>query len=1008
MELTLQLFGTPQLLQGDAGISLERRKAMALLSYLAVTESRHHRDMLVALLWPESNAAAASQALRNVLWTIRQTPLADAIQSDRTSIALAAEAVAVDVIRFRRLMFDCPSRSHEPSDVCHACEPLLEEAVSLYRGTFMSGFSVLNTVRFEDWQLAESEALRRESSELLDRLVAYYLRVENWRAAARYARRWLQADSLNEVGYRRLMQALSAQGKRGEALQVFDECRRMLSQELGLSPEDSTADLALSIRAKRDAAVRICQKPSRLPNTRTPIIGRDEAAKRIESLLLDEATRVVSLVGQGGSGKTSLALYVGRRIEDRFSGGAVYVQLDTKPDSSSLATAVGNALELTLAGEMGIDQDARLAELLEERELLLILDGVDEFAPQVSALARTLETAHSVRILLTSRVSMDIEDEVLIRVSGLACPDEDIPPDGIADFAAVRLLQVSAERYGIALHPDLNELRGMARLARLLEGSPLGLEMAAGWRSLLEWNAIADRVSDNLEFLVHRCEDVSPRHRTLSVVFEQSWQSLPLEAQQSLQRLSVFRGRFTITAAEKVARSNPSTLAMLVNRCLLKRTGSQHYEMHELLRQFAQRRLHQDNDDSAMTRSLHIQYYARAVAQWLERLKGPEQIAALAQMEQEMENVHVAFLAAAADGDTDHLRELCEGLYSYYDMRTLLTEATAVFSEALMAYREHPDRDSVVEAFLSIAAGYFVSWDRPSLGRQRMAEGVKLLPLGPPQDRLHAMANLICGWIALCEDRDASQDTVAETIAFYREHEDPWGEAIALTASAMLERRHDNLDLANSPAEHSLRLHREHGNKWGEGIVMHLLARLDDLSGNLELALARYEEALRLLEPFTRDGFDVLSSLILQARVNGQLGRDETRMQLAERALYLARKAGYRFQIARALNEMAGAARSLGDPESARLYLEEAIDLLRHRQWHDLQVTNSLLLADLALDTGDLGSAEQWLREAFMLEPENAGIVPLSERLSNLQEQRAERSESSVRSSDDGTSKPAD
>ena len=176
MSLTLHLFGTPILLQGDAGISLERRKAMALLSYLAVTETRHHRDMLVALLWPESDAAAASQALRNVLWTIRQTPLAEAILSDRTSIALDDDALSVDVIRFRRRMFDCPSRSHEPSGVCQECEPLLEEAVDLYRGSFMSGFSVLNTARFEDWQFAESEALRRESSELLDRLVAYYLR----------------------------------------------------------------------------------------------------------------------------------------------------------------------------------------------------------------------------------------------------------------------------------------------------------------------------------------------------------------------------------------------------------------------------------------------------------------------------------------------------------------------------------------------------------------------------------------------------------------------------------------------------------------------------------------------------------------------------------------------------------------------------------------------------------------------------------------------------------------
>ena len=987
MTLTLQLFGAPVLHRDGNQIPLTRRKAMALLSYLAVTRSRHHRETLAALLWPESDATAAYSALRNVLWILRQTPLTDIVRSDRSTVALIdCEKLKVDVNRFRDLTLDCPDRSHGLVEVCAECEPLLNEAVHLWGGSFMSGFTVANSVRFDDWQFAEGEALRRELTETLDRMIEYYCSIEDWAAAARYARQWLQVDALNELGYRRLMQALASQGKRSEALQAFDECTRVLTAELGLSPQESTTELAAKIRTTQGTvASGTKSRPHRLPRTLVPIIGRREIATQLESLLLEESSRFMTLVGLGGSGKTSLALHVGRRIEDRYEHGAFFIPLDSTRGDNVVVTAVAQALGISLPREKSSSLIEQLADFLRDRNLLLILDGVERVLPQVRALLPALETAAGVQILLTSRIALGTVSEVAITLHGLDYPGTSVPLKRVADYAAVRLLLIAAQRRGHLRESDASELAGMARLTRLLEGSPLGLEMAAGWRSVLTWGEIADRVSDNLDFLVHMREDIAPRHRTFAAVFEQAWGLLPEEAQAALQRLSVFRNAFTIEAAEYVTESFPSNLALLVNRCLIVRIGPECYEIHELLRQFASGKLSAAGSEVERVRARHAEYYLHSVAKWFLKLTGPEQYPTLERMGQEMVNVRSAFQHAADMGTSELLREASEGLFFYYDMRTQFEEGERVFQNAADVYAQHKNRDNSVDAFLQIASGWFAAHARPDLASERLAASLRLLKEGVPENRLHAMANVICAYAGQGEDLEGHIQRARSSVDFYRNCRDVWGEGLAMAAWASMEGYLDETR-AESLAYQSLRLHREAGDAWGEGLVLMSLARLAESNGNLELALARYGESQRLSEPIAADIVGVINAIAGQARVTGRLGNAERSEQLAKQAVRLSRGIGNRLQTGRALIELARARRLLGDPTSARQLLEESFSLLSHRQWSRLQANCALLLLELALDERDVGAAERWFREASMLEAENVDLVPLSERLNELRE----------------------
>jgi len=509
--------------------------------------------------------------------------------------------------------------------------------------------------------------------------------------------------------------------------------------------------------------------------------------------------------------------------------------------------------------------------------------------------------------------------------------------------------------------------------------------MAAGWRAVLTWDEIADRVSDKLEFLVQLREDVAPKHRAFAAVFEQAWVMLSDEAQAALRRLSVFRGTFKTAAAEHVAEISPSILALLVNRCLIKRVGPKRYEMHELLRQFASGKLSAAELEIERVRARHAEHYLKLVASWFQALAGPDQYPTLERMHHDLANVRLAFQHAADVGDSSLLCESSEGLFFYYDMRTQFEEAKTVFVNAAGAYAKHEDRDVEVEAFLRIAGGWFADHIWPDQAAEQLAAGLKMLGNKAPESRLHAMANVICAYANTGTDVDGHLQRVQSSVEFYRGCQDMWAEGLATAAWAVIENYRDKAQ-AETLAYQSLRLHREVGDAWGEGLVLLSLARMAEMQGNLDLALSRYEESQRLAEPIASDIVGVIDSIAGQAWVTGRQGNALESEALAMQALLLSRGIGNRLQIGRALMALARARRMLDDATSAKELLEEAFATLTHRQWGSLQASCAVSLLELSLDASDVGSADRWYREASMLEPEQEDLPFLAEKLARLRE----------------------
>ncbi|MBV7338388.1 hypothetical protein KFU94_61210 [Chloroflexi bacterium TSY] len=256
----LQLLDPPLLERNGIPVDVGRRKAVALLAYLATTGQSHSRDSLAALFWPEYDHSTARTDLRRTLSVLNKTLGPGVLATNRKIVRLAEAAnpavsseqtLWFDVAEFRRCLTACQSHDHPPDQVCDDCLPLLDSAVTLYRGDFLAGFTLRDSAEFDDWQYFESENLRHALATALERLVQGHGARSEFEQAVNYARRWLALDPLNEPVHRHLMQLFAWSNQPASARRQYNQCRQILCEELGVPPSAETTELDAAIQAGR-------------------------------------------------------------------------------------------------------------------------------------------------------------------------------------------------------------------------------------------------------------------------------------------------------------------------------------------------------------------------------------------------------------------------------------------------------------------------------------------------------------------------------------------------------------------------------------------------------------------------------------------------------------------------------------------------------------------------------------------------------------------------------------
>ncbi|MCB0046863.1 MAG: tetratricopeptide repeat protein [Caldilineaceae bacterium] len=670
--LSLNFLGPPHILLDDTPVTFESRKAVALLAYLAVMDDRHTRSELMLLLWPESDNKRARGALRYTL-SIIKTALGDGwLVMDRQQISLLdpdetrerteeERIISSDVHRFRSLLATRALPDGRPGAAA---------ATALYRDDFLAGFSLRDSVNFEEWHFFQREDFRHQMVGALAELTEKAGSAGNTASAIGHARRLLQLDPLREDIQRSLMRLLAGRGQNAAALQQFDEFARRLDQELGVPPSSATAALAAQIRAGTYNAhpEAILHTPPPVPNNlSTPmgqVIGRETELQALRDRLADDECRLLTLIGAGGMGKTRLARQIAADYVDPsgswsesvphpFPDGVYFVALATIESRALLIGAIAAAIDLQFAGSD--PPQTQLTSALQSQQMLLILDNFEQLAGEAPIVSELLAAAPGLKALITSRERLKLYAEWLFEVAGLAVPgmesnmaSED-PGGTRLSFGSVQLFSQRARRINPGFQPE-PVMDDVVRICRLVQGMPLGIELAAGWIRLLSAGAIADQIQANLDFLVTELQDVPQRHRSLRAVYRYSSRRLTDQERAVFARLAIFRGGFTREAAGEVAGATQLMLARLVDKSMIQRAAREsgaptgpggRYLIHELLRQFGQEELTGAARRAAC--GVHARYFAGMLQKLATARWRSEEGEALARIESELDNVIAAW-----------------------------------------------------------------------------------------------------------------------------------------------------------------------------------------------------------------------------------------------------------------------------------------------------------------------------------------------------------------------------
>lgn len=462
---------------------------------------------------------------------------------------------------------------------------------------------------------------------------------------------------------------------------VKDRSARIRSiRQVGLELEDilyerDTTDSALPNAGRFDTpAPMVFDRPKHnLPAQTSPFVGRESELAELSKLLENPKLRLLTILAPGGMGKTRLALelagrYVGDGLssstnETLFSDGVYFVELAPLTAADQIVPTIANALEFAFQQE-GRDQKQQLLDYLRMKQMFLVLDNYEHLMDGAGLVTEIIKAAPNVQIIATSRQRLAQSGETLFHLSGMDFPEWETPEDALK-YAAVKLFVNSAQRAQPEWELTQDNLDYVARICRLVQGIPLGIVLAAAWLAMLSVEEIAAELEQSIDILSDELGDLPARQQSIRVVMDYSWQMMTEAEQAVFMQLAVFRKGFTREAAQAVAGANLRVLMALVNKSLIWRDADTgRYEIHEMLREYAQEQIEAVGEVTA-TQDKHAVFYSSFLAQQLPLLKGGGQIKALDAISVEFENCQAAWDWGVEQKLQDVVNVMIDSLYLY-------------------------------------------------------------------------------------------------------------------------------------------------------------------------------------------------------------------------------------------------------------------------------------------------------------------------------------------------------
>jgi predicted ATPase len=671
-----------------------------------------------------------------------------------------------------------------------------------------------------------------------------------------------------------------------------------------------------------------------LPLALTRFFGREQEVSEIGDALGQDARRLLTLTGPGGTGKTRLAIEAARRFVSAFPGGIWFVPLADLQDADRFFEVLGKALGLP-PGAAG-DQERRVVGALEEKaaagRMLLILDNfehvVDSCAGHVTTL---LNRVPPLSFLVTSRQRLSLDGEQELPVRPLPTPAHPGTPDLLLEFPSVQLFVNRAQAARSDFQITGRNAEAVAKLCARLEGIPLAIELSAAWSRTLTPAQMLERLTHRFELLVSRRRDISERQSTLRATIEWSYRLLPTDLQAFFAGLSLFRGGWTLEAAEAVS-SEPRAMAFLAELCersliLADETvsGGMRYRMLESMREFAQERL--PEAEAADLRQRYLDYFLAFAETGAAEISGPQQSDWLNRLDEDQDNFRsllARFAGSVSEADQESHLRLTATLSRFWLVRGYLTEGRQHLAAALDRTRSAPAPLRV----LALAAA----------GNLAGAQG----------DRAAAQRHL-----EACRDQS-------------REIDDTAGLSQARSGLGNLAMHRGSFDEAKRLYEEALLLHRQRGNTHGAARTLMMLGNLAGNQADLAAARRFYDESLALNRQ-VQDQSGIAHVYQNLGVITARDGDLPGALRCYEKSLDIRRELNDLPGLAATLETLGTTSRKLGDPAAAARYYDESLALRHRMQDRAGAMLLRLNLALAAIDRGDSAGAAAQVRESLAL-----------------------------------------
>lgn len=619
-----------------------------------------------------------------------------------------------------------------------------------------------------------------------------------------------------------------------------------------------------------------------LPVQQPPLIGREDEAERLITLLHDPNTRLITVLAPGGMGKTHLVLHVAERLTERFSDGLCLIAIHANISAEDFTIAIADAVGCPLDADEPAPQ-VQLFDWLQSRVLLLVLDNCEHLDTNSAFLSELLRAAPQIKILATSRQKLNQSIETVFELGGLRTPAQNANAD-IHDSAAVKFFIATARRTRPDFEPTSDVLNTIADICRLTRGMPLALLLASSWLSVLTCADIADEIRQGLDILATDMSDVPDRQRSIRAVFDFSWRSLSRDEQLVFAKLSVFAGDFTREAAATIAGATLPGLLNLNRQSLLHRQAvSERFYVHELLRQYAAEHLAQF-EETAAAQATHGGYFLRQLAVRTQQLKGDEQLAALNTTAADFQDMLMAWGWAVEQNQYALVAAALDGFFWYTMMHSRYATAEATFAELETRLDKRADAVAILlYQRVQLRKWWMRRWREGSfVQREEILDELsltleRLQRYDAPLDTAICLLLLGDATHALTDNLSQSFRLLEDSYRIFQCHDDAFYTAWVLHFRAQVVRDEQGIEQSIEWQQQALDLRRRHADLIGTIYSLYNLSADLLLLGQLEASEQTASEMLELSRAMGEDSGVLMSQTTLGwvAFLRGQIADAE-------------------------------------------------------------------------------------------------------------------------------------